>query len=67
VDTATSTILLKATFANQDERLWPGQFVDIVVTLGEEPCIVALRRLCRSTAGQYVFVVKEDQTVELPH
>jgi multidrug efflux system membrane fusion protein len=67
VDTATSTILLKATFANQDERLWPGQFVDIVVTLGEEPdrIVAPAPSVQTSQQGQFVFVVKEDQTVEL--
>ncbi|HLE60446.1 MAG TPA: efflux RND transporter periplasmic adaptor subunit [Thermoanaerobaculaceae bacterium] len=67
VDTATGTILLKATFANQDERLWPGQFVDIVVTLGEEPnrIVVPAPAVQTSQQGQYVFVVKDDQTVEL--
>jgi multidrug efflux system membrane fusion protein len=67
VDAATSTILLKATFPNQDERLWPGQFVDVKVILGEEPD----RVVCPAPAvqsgqqGQYVFVVKDDSTVEL--
>jgi multidrug efflux system membrane fusion protein len=67
VDTATSMILLKATFANQDERLWPGQFVDVVVTLGEEPNRIVAPSSAVQTGqqGQYVFVVKEDQTVEL--
>ncbi len=67
VDTATSTILLKATFANQDERLWPGQFVDIVVTLGEERdrIVAPAPAVQTSQQGQFVFVVKENQTVEL--
>ncbi len=67
VDPATSTILLKATFPNRDERLWPGQFVDVNVILGEE----ADRVVCPAPAvqsgqqGQYVFVVKDDSTVEM--
>lgn len=67
VDTATSTILLKATFANQDDRLWPGQFVDIIVTLGEESdrIVAPASAVQTSQQGQYVFVVKDDQTVEL--
>jgi multidrug efflux system membrane fusion protein len=66
VDTSTSTILLKATFANRDERLWPGQFVDVAVTLGEE----ADRVVCPSAAvqtgqqGQFVFVINDDQSVD---
>ena len=67
VDTSTSTILLKATFANQDERLWPGQFVDIVVTLGDElnRIVAPAPAVQTSQQGQFVFVVKDDQTVEL--
>lgn len=67
VDTATGTILLKATFANKDERLWPGQFVDIVVTLGGEANRIVAPAPAVQTGqqGQYVFVVKDDQTVEL--
>jgi len=66
VDTATSTILLKATFPNQEERLWPGQFVDVTVTLGEQPDRVVCPASAVQTGqqGQYVFVVKDDHTVE---
>ncbi len=67
VDTSTSTILLKATFANADERLWPGQFVDVVVTLGEEEnrVVAPSSAVQTSQQGQFVFVVKDDETVEL--
>ena len=67
VDMSTSTILLKGTFPNDDEKLWPGEFVDVVVTLGEEPDrIVAPATAVQSgQQGQYVFVVKADATVEL--
>ena len=34
VDVATGTISLKATFANDDSRLWPGQFVSVTLRLG---------------------------------
>ena len=66
VDTATSTILLKATFANSDERLWPGQFVDVIVTLGEQPDRVVCPASAVQTGqqGRYVFVVGDDHTVE---
>ncbi len=67
VDTATSTILLKATFANPDERLWPGQFVDVVVTLGQEAdrVVAPAPAVQTSQQGQFVFVVKSDDTVDL--
>jgi multidrug efflux system membrane fusion protein len=67
VDTATSTILLKATFPNQDESLWPGQFVDVNVILGEEPnrIVVPSPAVQTGQEGQYVFIVKADDTVDL--
>jgi len=66
VDPTTSTILLKATFDNRDERLWPGQFVDLRMILAREPD----RLVCPAAAvqtgqqGQFVFVVRGDGTVE---
>jgi membrane fusion protein, multidrug efflux system len=67
VDTATGTILLRANFANEDERLWPGEFVDLTVVLGEEPGRVVCPAPAIQTGqqGQYVFVVGQDRTVEL--
>lgn len=67
VDAATSTILLKATFPNDDEVLWPGEFVDVVVTLDEEPNRVVAPSQAVQTGqqGQYVFVVTKDRTVEM--
>ena len=66
VDPTTGTIRLKATFANKDEALWPGQYVDVVLTLGErEDAIVApAEAVQRGQNGDFVFVVKADQTVE---
>lgn len=67
VDTTTSTILLKATFANRDEGLWPGQFVDVTMILGEEPDRVVCPAAAVQTGqqGHYVFVVTGEQTVEM--
>jgi membrane fusion protein, multidrug efflux system len=66
VDTATGTIRLKGTFANKEKRLWPGQFVDVVLTLTEQPnaIVVPSRAVQTGQEGQYVFVVKPDLTVE---
>jgi len=66
VDTATSTILLKATFPNPDERLWPGQFVDVTVTLGEQPdrVVCPTAAVLTGQQGRYVFVVADDGSVE---
>ena len=67
VDQNTGTIKLKGTFANTTSRLWPGQFVDVVLTLSQRPNVIAIpsRAVQMSQGGQYVFVVKPDQTVEM--
>ena len=66
VDTATGTIQLKGTFKNKDKRLWPGQFVNVVVTLTMQRNAVVMpsAALQAGQQGQYVFVVKPDFTVE---
>jgi multidrug efflux system membrane fusion protein len=67
VDTATGTIKIKGTFANASRRLWPGQFVNVVITLTILPdaVVVPTRAVQTGQAGQYVFVVKQDRSVEL--
>ena len=67
VDVTTGTIKVKGTFPNEDLRLWPGQFVNVVVTLSQEPnaVVVPAPAVQVGQQGQYVFVVKTDQTVEL--
>jgi multidrug efflux system membrane fusion protein len=67
VDAATGTIALKATFANDDTRLWPGQFVNVTLTLGiESNAVVAPNAAIQiGQNGPYVFVIKDDSTVEL--
>jgi multidrug efflux system membrane fusion protein len=66
IDTTTGTIRLKGTFANIQKRLWPGQFVRVVLTLAEEPnaTVVPSQAIQTGQEGQYVFVVKPDLTVE---
>lgn len=66
VDKSTGTILIKATFGNQGRRLWPGQFVDAVLRLTERPNAVVVPSAAVQSGqnGQYVFVVKADNTVE---
>jgi len=67
VDTTTGTIRMKATFANTRRRLWPGQFVDVVLTLTEEPGATVVPTIAIQTGqnGQYVFVIRPDQTAEM--
>jgi multidrug efflux system membrane fusion protein len=65
VDPTTGTIQLKATFPNTDNALWPGQFVDVALTLTTENAIlVPLPAVQPGQRGPFVFVVKADGTVE---
>ena len=65
VDPTTGTIQLKATFPNGDNALWPGQSVDVVLTLTTENAVVVPSQAVQAgQAGPFVFVVKPDLTVE---
>ena len=66
VDSQTGTIRLKGTFANREKKLWPGQFVNVVLTLTTEPnaIVVPSQAIQTGQEGQYVFVVKQDLIVE---
>lgn len=66
VDSTTGTIKLKATYVNSDRRLWPGQFVNVVVTLASQPnaIVVPNEAVQSGQQGPYVFVVKPDLTAE---
>ena len=67
VDQTTGTIRIKATFPNSNRRLWPGQFVNVRVRLATDPraTVVPSVAVQAGPDGQYVYVVKADQTVEL--
>jgi multidrug efflux system membrane fusion protein len=67
VDPTTGTIKLKGTFENKDHRLWPGQFVDVVLVLTSEPnsIVVPSQAVQTGQQGQYVFVVKPDMTADM--
>jgi multidrug efflux system membrane fusion protein len=66
VDSTTGTIQLKGTFLNKERRLWPGQFVNVVLTLTtqSDAVVVPTDAIQTGQQGQYVFVVKPDSTVE---
>jgi multidrug efflux system membrane fusion protein len=67
VDTPTSTILLKGTFQNEREALWPGQFVSVLLTLGEEADRIVAPAAAVQTGqqGTFVFLVGPDGTAEM--
>lgn len=67
VDRTTGTIKLKATFANPNRRLWPGQFVRVALKLAEQPnaIVVPSQAIQTGQDRQQVFVLKSDSTVEL--
>ena len=66
VDTTTGTIQLKATFPNEDNALWPGQFVQVALTLSEltNAIVVPSQAVQTGQDGDFIYVVKPDQTVE---
>jgi membrane fusion protein, multidrug efflux system len=65
IDSTTGTVKLKATFPNQDHRLWPGQFVNVrTVLTAPEVLVVPAVAIQNDQTGQHVFVVKSDQTAE---
>jgi multidrug efflux system membrane fusion protein len=67
VDTATGTIKLKGTFANPDLKLWPGQFVNVTLRLTTQPQALVVPNQVVQTGqdGQFVYVVRDDETVEM--
>lgn len=66
IDATTGTISLKAVFENANERLWPGEFVNVQTTLRTDPnAIVAPATAIQvGQNGSYCYVVKDDNTVE---
>lgn len=67
VNGETGTIRVKGTFANSDRRLWPGQFVNVVVTLSTDPEAIVVPSVAvqEGQEGPYVFVVTPEETVEM--
>jgi multidrug efflux system membrane fusion protein len=67
VDQASDTIKLKATFPNADLRLWPGQFTRVTLRLTtlSNATVVPSQAVQTGQDGQFVFVVKQDSTVDV--
>jgi multidrug efflux system membrane fusion protein len=66
IDQATGTIHLKATFANQDERLWPGEFVNLrlMLRVRHDVATVPSQTVQDGPDGHYAYVISKDDTVE---
>lgn len=66
VDTASGVVQMKAQFPNTTRQLWPGQFIRVILKLGEQPdaVVVPSEAVMSGQKGTYVFVAKDDMTVE---
>ena len=65
VDASTGTIRLKAVFENRQNRLWPGQFVNAVLTMDtQDATVIPAEAVQAGQQGSFVYLVKPDQTVE---
>ena len=66
VDSTTGTIHLRGTFENQRNRLWPGLYVNMLLTLSQQPnaTVVPAHAIITTQQGSYVYVVRPNNTVE---
>lgn len=66
IDTTSGTINVRATFDNNEQRLWPGQFVNVSILVRTDPdaLVVPPAAVQVGQNGTYVFVVKDDGTAE---
>jgi membrane fusion protein, multidrug efflux system len=66
IDQTTGTLKLKASFANEDERLWPGLFVNVRLILNTRRGVptVPAQTVQDGPTGSYAYVIKDDSTVE---
>jgi multidrug efflux system membrane fusion protein len=67
VDSATGAIKLKGTFPNAQHQLWPGEYVNVVLRMAvrQNALVVPNQAVQTGQDGTYVYVVKDDQTVEM--
>lgn len=67
VNQPTGSILLQATLPNENEQLWPGEFVDVrlILEMKKDALMIPTTAVQISNEGYYVFVVKPDKTIEL--
>jgi len=65
VDMTTGTIKLKGTFPNTDHKLWPGQYVNVVLRLTVRPnaLVVPNQAVQSGQDGTFIYIVNDDKTV----
>ena len=66
IDDSTGTIALKGTFANADEALWPGEFVDarLILAVRHDAVTVPAQTVMAGPNGDYVYVIGTNDTVQ---
>ena len=67
IDQTTGTVKLKATFPNNDLKLWPGKFVNarLVLTTRKNATVIPSSVVQRGPQGTYAYVIKPDKSVEM--
>jgi multidrug efflux system membrane fusion protein len=67
IDQTTGTVKLKATFPNDQLKLWPGKFVNarLILTTRKNATVVPSSVVQRGPQGTYAYVIKPDKTVEM--
>jgi membrane fusion protein, multidrug efflux system len=67
IDPATGTVKLKATFPNDELKLWPGKFVNarLVLTTRKNATVIPSSVVQRGPQGTYAYLIKPDKTVEM--
>jgi membrane fusion protein, multidrug efflux system len=66
IDSTSGTINVRSTFDNHEQRLWPGQFVNVSVLVRTDPSalVISPATVQAGQNGAYVFVIKDDNTAE---
>jgi multidrug efflux system membrane fusion protein len=67
IDPTTATVKLKALFANEDDKLWPGQFVNVRLLVGNRPnaVVVPLQAIQLGPDGSYVYVTDHEHKAKI--
>lgn len=67
IDSTSGTITVRGTFDNGDQRLWPGQYVNVSVLVRTDPNALVIPPAAVQVGqnGTFVFVIKDDDTAEI--